>query len=68
VTKRQENLFSAVEIAKTVVDTVIRKKFTHHKREGNKRDVRDAKKQQNSYDHSFYDSTAYHSADAAADY
>ena len=44
------------------------KKFTHHKREGNKRDVRDAKKQQNSYDHSFYDGTAYHSADAAADY
>ena len=47
---------------------VIRKKCPHHKREGNKRDVRDAKKQQNSYDHSFYDSTAYHSADAAADY
>lgn len=46
----------------------LEKKFTLHKREGNKRDVRDAKKQQNSYDHSFYDGTAYHSADAAADY
>jgi hypothetical protein len=36
VTKRQENLFSAVEIAKTVVDTVIRKSSPTTKERGTK--------------------------------